>query len=393
MPVGIMQLQAPAQDRQADTGIAGALPVGPEHAGTRYTDLQLRLVRLRFDRDLHGCLARLQAVLHRVLHQRLQQKARSHPATRRLVRDQGVVELGTKADLLQFEVGARHIEHRCDRGHGPVALVERIAQISCELAHHAHSRIRVILDLDDNPVQRVEQEMRVELIPEVAKLGLERFGFRRGRALLLAVHRKLRRAPELCEPPAREHDAIIDPRHRPRLQRSPVRNRPSGHAGHQPDPAGQHKRGGDTQQAVEEKDPQHLDAGLEMPPQGHRPQREHDRQRQRIDQNADHEGAREILEMGHAHERAERRQQAHATKSKKPGAPVSRHVQPIDQAHPDHVPFRYRKISPPGRLVPMDLPVSSAIPPGSSNPDSDAAADVVLSPPIQPAGRRPSGAM
>jgi hypothetical protein len=128
-------------------------------------------------------------VLHRILDQRLEQQRRharlGAVALERHVQAQPLGEaraLDLQVEALQLHLfGQRQILHRIDRKAAP----EEVG----ELNHHILRPVRRVADQSGNGVQGVEQEVRVDLVPQRADLRLLRLDHQFGGVPLLLLYR------------------------------------------------------------------------------------------------------------------------------------------------------------------------------------------------------------
>ena len=82
-------------------------------------------------------------------------------------------------------------------------------------------------DLLGHAVQRVEQEMRIELQAQLLELETQGLGLGAHRMPMLGLLGHLGVDPEIAEAPAGQRQRVVDPRHHHGLDRPPVRDLPA----------------------------------------------------------------------------------------------------------------------------------------------------------------------
>ncbi len=82
-------------------------------------------------------------------------------------------------------------------------------------------------DFLGHAVQRVEQEMRIELQAQLLELQTQGLGLGTHRMLMLGLLGHLGMDPEIAEAPAGQRQRVVDPRHHHGLDRPPVGHVPA----------------------------------------------------------------------------------------------------------------------------------------------------------------------
>ncbi len=83
-------------------------------------------------------------------------------------------------------------------------------EIGREIAQHGERRRRTLGDLLRDAVQRIEQEMRIELQAQFLELGPERLGLGARGVPVLGLLRHLGMDPEVAEAPSGQRQPIVD---------------------------------------------------------------------------------------------------------------------------------------------------------------------------------------
>jgi len=143
----------------------------------------------RDDRQLAATGARPQPVAERVLDQRLQDQRRHQRAQRRLVDAPPHAQAVAEPDLLDLDVAPQEIELGSQRRLELGGAAQQRAQDVPEQRDHL-DRARVIgaADQHRDAVERVEQEVRLQLQAERAELRLDELRRERRLLALLAPH-------------------------------------------------------------------------------------------------------------------------------------------------------------------------------------------------------------
>ena len=93
-----------------------------------------------------------------------------------------------KAHLLDFEIAPEEFEFLAQRDLLHVAAIQRAAEQFAEADDHAVGRVGILVDERGDGVERIEQEVRIDLHAQGLQAGLDEFGGERRRlAFALAV--------------------------------------------------------------------------------------------------------------------------------------------------------------------------------------------------------------
>jgi hypothetical protein len=206
-----------AQVAQAGAGaVAGgrARRVGQPPAGVGHLDAELVAVAARPHLDPQRTAAGLQTVLDRVLDQRVDEKAGQGRRRGRRIDVDDDIEVVLEADLLDVEVVADGGDLVAQAEVVLVRRPQRVAKQLRQLGDHAARRGGVLVDEGAQRVERVEQEVRVDLVAQHGQLGL---GGQRGgaqRALGLDVGTVAVGEAEVEGAPRHQHEDRIQRRAR-----------------------------------------------------------------------------------------------------------------------------------------------------------------------------------
>ncbi len=164
----VQALQAIARVREADAAPQLGARAGAE-ADAVVADLDPQLVAVAARADLHQPVAGLRRhpMLDRVLHQRLQDQPRHFGVERLRVDVEAHRQPILEPRLLDLEIFLQELQLLLQRHAGRAGSIERDAQQIAQPADHPIGGVGVGVDERRDRVQRVEQEMRVQL-------GLER---------------------------------------------------------------------------------------------------------------------------------------------------------------------------------------------------------------------------
>jgi len=247
MAAGIVQLEPAPHVLEADAGAAAArLGRGLQRTGVLDGDVQRMPDQPDVDADLEAIVAH--AVLNGVLDQGLQQEARDAALERRRLGLQRNLQPIAEARLLHAQIGRQPADLRLDRDHRLVDAVERMTQVGREVAQHGEGGRRMIGDLLGHAVQRIEQEMRVELQAQLLKLGAQRLGLGAHGVAVLGLLGELGMDPEVAKAPADQDERAVDQRQEELVDRVAIRDHPAAELATGEHRAGHDRRAADRQE-------------------------------------------------------------------------------------------------------------------------------------------------
>jgi len=115
-------------------------------------------------------------MLQRILHERVEEERRHLAAQRGRLDLHPRVETLLEAHLLDRQVAAHRGHLLLEQRHVQRALHQRVAKVAGECGHHVAGALAVLVDQRANGVERVEEEVRVELVREHPELRVARGG-------------------------------------------------------------------------------------------------------------------------------------------------------------------------------------------------------------------------
>ena len=187
--------------------------LGHAEAVVAHFDDDVLVADHRADRNASAADFPCKPVLDRILHQRLQQHAR-HDHVERLGADPLVdTQLRTESDDLDVEVLVHRLELFAQR-HEMIGAAHQSPEETRELRDQHARRFRLGPDQRRDRGQRIEQEMRIDLIGERFDLGGEQQFF-----LLLQPMLDARVVPDFDRRRDAEHGREQHEQHRPRPRR------------------------------------------------------------------------------------------------------------------------------------------------------------------------------
>ena len=151
-------------------------------------------------------------MLHRILHERVEEERRHLAAQRGGLDLHSRVETLLEAHLLDRQVAAHRRHLLLEQRHVQRALHQRVAKVAGECGHHLAGALAVLVDQRADGVERVEEEVRVELVREHPELRVARGGHGAQCLLPLLAQRGVVLQPQAHEAPPEQREDAVDQR-------------------------------------------------------------------------------------------------------------------------------------------------------------------------------------
>jgi len=150
----------------------------------------------------------METVLEGILNERLEEKAGDHNIAGVRRGGDGNLKFIAKAGNLDFEIGVRGVEFHGEGRKQVAAVVERVAQVGREVAHHLHCSVGVDRNFARDSIERVKQKMGIQLEAEQLEFRLLGIRLREGGVLAFLAGMTFRLNPKVAERPGEIEDEM-----------------------------------------------------------------------------------------------------------------------------------------------------------------------------------------